>query len=173
MRSGSAGVVDVGRGHSRRCGGGLAAGTSLSQQRRCVAAKKKRESAFHSGKEGFASAGGGQDVGIKAEGGTPQDCFGIIGGVVSCQRCRPNSAEHGSVCAARRSRDLFRLYSKAWAKEFGSVRRKGSAKASGSSGYVVGGCLWDHHFVSVDIVAELQAAVESAGFTGTCRVGST
>ena len=116
---------------------------------------------------------GGQDVGIKAEGGTPQDCFSIVGGVVSCQRRRPNSAEHGSVCATRRSRNLFRLYAEAWAKEFGGVRREGSALASCSSGFVVGGCRWDHHFVPVDIVAELQAAVESAGFTGTCRVGST
>ena len=118
---------------------------------------------FTAARKDSPARGGGQDVGIKAEGGTPQDCFGIIGGVVSCQRCRPNSAEHGSVCAARRSRDLFRLYSEAWAEESGGVRREGSAKTSGSSGNVVGGCLWD----------QLQSAIESAGFTGSCGVGGT
>ena len=116
---------------------------------------------------------GGQDVGIKAEGGTPQDCFGIVGGVVSGPRRRPHSAEHGAVCATRRSRDLFRLYSEAWAKELGGVRREGSAKASGSSGNVVGGCLRDHHFGPGTLGPERQSAVESAGFTGSCGVGST
>ena len=55
--------------------------------------------------------------------------------------------------------------------EFGRVSWEGGAEASGCSGDVVGGSLWNHEFVAGYVVAQLQSAIKSAGLLGARGVG--